>query len=167
MILQSLWEALEASSVGTFVASSDWAFPAIESLHVIALVTVVGAIAVMDLRLLGVASRNSTVTQMSNDTLPLVWGAFVLAAITGSLLFVSKATGYVKNPYFIAKMVCLALAGLNMAYFHLTAWRTVHSWDQAAVIPRAGKIAAGLSLAFWLGVVFFGRVIGFTLGLYE
>jgi len=167
MILQSLWEGLEASAVGTYIASSDWAFPTIETLHVIALVTVVGSIAIMDLRLLGVTSRNAQVTQISNDTLPLTWVAFGIAAITGSLLFVSKATGYVKNPYFLAKMVCLGLAGANMGYFHLTTWRTVHNWDGTMTIPRAGKIAAGLSLAFWFGVIFFGRLIGFTLGIYQ
>ena len=153
--------------MGSFVASSEWAFPTIECIHVIALVTVVGTIAIMDLRLLGVASRNSAVTAMSNDTLPYTWGAFVLAAITGLLLFVSKATGYVKNPYFIAKMICLAFAGGNMALFHLSTWRTVHSWDRDAAVPLGGKVAAGLSLFFWILVIFFGRVIGFTLGIYE
>ena len=48
MVLDSLWQALEASPVAAFVAGSDWAFPTLESIHVIAIVTVVGSIAVMD-----------------------------------------------------------------------------------------------------------------------
>lgn len=167
MILKSLWQALEASPVGAFVAGNEWAFPAIESIHVISIVTVVGSIAVLDLRLLGATSKDHAVTAISRDTLPFVWGAFVLAAITGSLLFVSKATGYIANPYFLAKMACLALAGINMAIFHLTVWRSVHHWDVERPVPRAGKIAAGLSLFFWLFVIFFGRAIGFTLGIYQ
>lgn len=167
MTLDTLWQALEASPVGAFVAASPWAFPTIESLHVIAIVTVVGAIAVMDLRLLGLASRDSAVTAVSRDTLPLTWGAFVLAVITGSLLFVSKAHGYAINPYFQVKMACLFLAGLNMALFHLTSWRTVAGWDTGRPAPRAAKIAAAFSLLFWLCVIFFGRAIGFTLGIYE
>ena len=99
--------------------------------------------------------------------LSLCSGAFVLAAITGSLLFASKATGYVKNPYFIAKMACLILAGLNMALFHFSTWRTVHNWNNASVVPTAAKIAGGLSLFFWVLVIFFGRAVGFTLGIYE
>ena len=167
MNLKPIWQALEASSVGTFVASSEWAFPTIESIHVIALVTVVGSIAIVDFRLLGWASRDSSVKALSNDTLPFTWGAFVIAAITGSLLFVSKATGYAINPWFQLKIGALVLAGLNMAVFHLFAWRTVHSWDVNAPVPLAGKVAGALSLFFWILVIFFGRVIGFTLGIYE
>jgi hypothetical protein len=165
MIFEALWKSLEASSVGAFVAGSEWAFPTIETIHVIAIVTVVGSIAVMDLRLLGLASRDSAVTAMSRDTLPFTWGAFVLAVITGALLFVSKATAYAVNPYFQLKMVALALAGINMAIFHASTWRSVANWDTGATIPTAGKVAAGLSLLFWILVIFFGRVIGFTLGI--
>jgi hypothetical protein len=167
MILEALWKSLESSAVGSFVAGSPWAFPTIECIHVIAIVTVVGSIAVMDLRLLGVASRDSAVTAVSRETLPFTWGAFVIAVITGSLLFVSKASGYAINPWFQLKMAALVLAGLNMAVFHLTAWRSVGAWNADSAVPLGGKIAASLSLFFWICVIFFGRVIGFTLGLYE
>jgi hypothetical protein len=166
MILNSLWQSLENSGLGTYIASSEWAFPTIETFHVIALVTVVGSIAIMDMRLLGLTSRNQTVTSLSQDTIPLTWGAFVLAAITGLLLFVSKATTYAANPYFQFKMVLLVLAGLNMAAFHLFTWRSVKDWDSdPAMIPGAAKLAGGLSLLFWVVIVFCGRTIGFTLGI--
>ncbi len=167
MNLGHLWESLQNSSLGIFVAESAWAFPTIETIHVIAIVTVVGSIAVMDLRLLGLASRDYSVTALSRDTLPWTWGAFVIAAITGSLLFVSKATSYMVNPYFLTKMCLLVLAGLNMAVFHLMTWKTVRDWDTTPVVPTGAKVAGALSLLFWLGVVFFGRAIGFTLGIYE
>jgi len=166
MILPSLWQAIEASPFSVYIAESTWAFPTIETIHVIALVTVVGTIMIMDLRLVGVASRDTAVTLMSRDTLPWTWGAFVLAAITGSLLFASKATSYMNNPYFLLKMGCMALAGINMAAFHTTVWKTVTQWDSDCAIPTAGKVAGFLSLFFWFLVIFFGRAIGFTLGIY-
>jgi hypothetical protein len=134
---------------------------------VIALVTVVGSIAVMDLRLLGVTSRGCSVTATSRDTLPFTWGAFVLAVITGLLLFVSKASVYMVNPWFLLKMGALALAGANMAVFHAMTWRTVKDWDNSPVLPTGAKVAGALSLLFWILVIFFGRAIGFTLGIYE
>jgi hypothetical protein len=94
----NIWESIEYSRLGTTIAESTWMFPTIETVHVIALVTVLGTIMIMDLRLIGVASRDVAVTQLSKDTLPWTWVAFVLAAITGTLLFVSKATSYVANP---------------------------------------------------------------------
>ena len=162
----NIWESIEYSSLGITIAESTWMFPTIESLHVIALVTVLGMIAIVDLRLIGVSSRALAVTKLTKDTLPWVWGAFVLAAITGVLLFISKASTYVANPYFLWKMVTLALAGLNMMYFNFFTSRTVEHWDLDPSVPSAAKLAGALSLIFWLAVVFFGRAIGFTLGIF-
>jgi hypothetical protein len=153
---------LENSPVGLYIAGSTWAFPTIETIHVFFLVIVVGTIAIVDLRLLGVASRNRSVSQLSNDVLPLTWGAFVGALISGSLLFSSKATHYLVDAPFRFKMVLLALAGLNMLIFHFMTYRDVHRWDNDAVTPTAARIAGVLSLLFWIGVVVLGRWIGFT-----
>jgi|SRR4029079_520463 len=163
MNLDALWHGLEASPVGDFVATNEWAFPTLESIHVIAIVIVVGTILAMDLRLVGLASRNVAITRMSHDTLPWTWGAFVIAAITGALLFVSRATSYVINPWFLGKMVLLVLAGVNMGIFHTFTWRSVSDWDAGGAIPRSAKIAGALSLFIWVLVIFFGRAIGFTL----
>ena len=162
----NVWESIEYSSLGTTIAESTWIFPTIETIHVIALVTVLGMIAIVDLRLIGVASRQLAVTKLSRDTLPWVWGAFVIAAMSGGLLFISKATSYVANPYFLWKMAMLALAGINMMYFNLMTSRTVDHWDLDPSVPFAAKLAGALSLIFWLAVVFFGRAIGFTLGIF-
>ena len=163
MILQGLWQGLENSALGQYIAASSWAFPTIETVHVISIVTVVGTIAVMDLRLIGAASKQCAVTEMSRDTLTWTWGAFVLAMLSGGLLFISKATTYMVNPFFLWKMVLILLAGINMAIFHVFTWRTVKSWDSDCEVPRAGKIAGGLSLGLWVVVVFIARAIGFTL----
>src|SRR5690348_4882687 len=120
----NIWESIEYSQLGITIAESTWMFPTLETIHVIALVTVLGMIAIVDLRLVGVGSRSLAVTKLSKDTLPWVWGAFLLAAATGSLLFVSKATSYVVNPYFLWKLVMLSLAGMNMMYFHFFTYRT-------------------------------------------
>ena len=166
MIFKALWPAIEGSPVGQYIAASTWAFPTLECVHVISIVTVIGTVLVMDLRLLGLASTQIPVTQLSKDTLRWTWGAFVLAFITGSLLFVSKATNYVVNPFFFWKLVMIGVAGVNMAVFHLFTWRSVESWDADPQLPRNAKIAGGLSLGLWILVVFLGRAIGFTLDKY-
>jgi uncharacterized membrane protein len=161
-VLQSFCEWLQNSAVGSFISVSTWAFPTIETVHVFALVIVVGTIAIVDLRLLSVASRNRSVSQLSNDVLPITWTAFCLAAVTGGLMFSSKAVEYLANWPFRIKMALLALAGLNMIYFHFMTYRTVHKWDSADRAPSAARFAGALSLTFWIGVVVFGRWIGFT-----
>ncbi len=163
----TIWESIQYSAPGIAIAESLWMFPTIETVHVIALVTVLGTIFVMDLRLLGVASTSYPVTAMSRDTLKWTWAAFVVAAISGTLMFISKASSYMINPYFVGKMILLGIAGLNMAYFHSVTWKTVDQWDRSPVVPTRAKVAGITSLLFWIGIVFFGRVIGFTLGVYD
>jgi len=162
----NIWEAIEYSSLGIFIAESTWAFPLLETLHVIALVTVVGTIALVDLRLIGVKGHAARVSELARDTLPWTWGAFGLAALTGLLLFASKSSSYMINPYFLLKMGMLVLAGLNMLYLHRTTWRTVGQWEMEPSFPSHAKVAGWLSLIFWVVIVFLGRAIGFTLSFY-
>jgi hypothetical protein len=166
MNLDPLWQGLENSSLGQYIASSTWAFPTIETLHVIFFVIVLGTIVVMDIRMLGLTTTSYPLTRLSKDTLKITWIAFVLAATTGSLLFISKATSYAMNPYFQRKMICMVLAGANMAAFEFLTWRGVKAWDTGPMIPSATKVAGALSLIFWILVVFFGRTVGFTLGVF-
>ena len=166
MLFPKLWPAIEGSPVGQFIAASSWAFPTLECVHVIAITTVIGTILVMDLRLIGLASTQIPVTVMSKDTLGWTWGAFVLAFITGTLLFISKATNYVVNPFFFWKLVMIGVAGVNMAIFNFITSRSVESWDADPQLPRNAKIAGGVSLSLWVLIVFLGRAIGFTLDKY-
>ena len=165
-MLLPFFQWCETVWLGRVVVESLWLFPVIEAVHLLALSVLGGAVLIVDLRMLGWTSNKFAVTAVAKDTLPWTWGAFVLAAITGTLLFVSKASSYVGNPYFLWKMGMLALAGLNMMYFHFMTWRTVEHWDRDATMPFAVKLAAALSIIFWLAVVFFGRAIGFTLGIF-
>ena len=162
----NIWESIEYSSLGIAIAESTWAFPTLETLHVIGLVTVLGTIFIMDLRLIGRASTNAAVTALTKDTLPWTWAGFALAAITGSLLFISKASSYMINPYFLTKMGLMAIAGANMLYFHFVTFKNIAVWDNSAAMPAGVKFAGATSILFWLAIVFCGRAIGFTLGIY-
>jgi uncharacterized membrane protein len=166
MFFPKLWDAIQNSPLGIFMAESPWAFPTFETIHVFAIVTVFGTIAVMDMRMIGLASKGRPLTAVSKDTLTLTWTAFVVAAITGSLLFTGKATYYMVNPWFLGKMALMGLAGVNMIAFHLIPWKNVRNFDVATVIPGGVRRAGILSLLLWIGVICCGRMIGFTLDKY-
>ena len=153
---------IEATPLAVKITESEWMFPTIETVHVLALTLVVGSIAMLDLRLLGLSTRTMGAMQLSDEVLPWTWTAFIVAAITGSLMFVSAATKYYGNLPFRIKMVLLVLAGINMALFHRGAWRRVNEWNEAVRTPNAVRVAASLSLIFWIGVVVAGRWIGFV-----
>ncbi len=141
-------------------------FPWIESVHVLSIVLVVGSIAVVDLRLLGLASRNRSISKLSGEILPFTWTCFVAAAITGALLFSSNAVKYAHNGFFLAKMSLLVLAFLNMMVFQYITARAIESWDEAPRTPSAVRLAGAISLLTWIAIIACGRWIGFTMSAF-
>jgi hypothetical protein len=160
--LTTLMEWLQATSLAVFIHQTKSAFTTIEVIHVIAISLVIGSIAVVDLRLLGVASTKRPFTQLARDVLPLTWAAFALAAATGSLLFLSQAAAYFATTTFWIKMSIMALAGINMLIFEFITMGGVREWDLKATPPPAARLAGGISVTCWLLVFVFGRWTGFT-----
>lgn len=154
-------KSLEDSGVATAIRNSAYWFPTLEAVHVMALGLMLGTITVVDLRLLGLASRERSAERVSDEVLKWTWAAFAVVALSGFTMFTTNARVYAHNTAFLIKLCLLAVAGINMLLFHLTAARTMASWDRKAA-PPIGKAAAALSLALWIAVVFAGRVVGFT-----
>lgn len=153
---------LQETDVATAVRENGALFPWVEALHVLALTVVVGSIAIVDLRLLGWASRPRSVRKVLADVLPCTWAAFAFAVATGTLLFSSNALTYAHNSFFRAKVVILALLGLNTLVFGRFTTRTLDAWDEAPRPPLRVRASGAISLALWIGVVICGRWIGFT-----
>src|SRR5215470_13072500 len=150
---------LQATPVAKAISENEILFPWIESVHVLAIVLVVGTISIVDMRLLGWSSLDRAATRLMGDVLPWTWGCFVVAVITGGLLFSSRAPDYAHNFFFQGKMVLLVVAGLNMALFHAIGIRDVAHWDTKLSTPRAAKVAGAISLTLWIAVIAFGRWI--------
>jgi uncharacterized protein DUF6644 len=162
MTVAEILASLQSSGLANRIRDSLYLFPLIESTHVIGLTTVFGTIAIIDLRLLGVASTRRPFSRIASDVLKWTWAAFALTATTGLLMFITNAGVYYQNFYFRTKMALLLLAGINMLLFELTAGRSLHRWDKENAAPLAGKAIAALSLVLWITIIFMGRWIGFT-----
>jgi hypothetical protein len=160
--IASILSGLQQTGLAVQVRDSLFLFPLVESAHVIGLTLVFGTIAIVDLRLLGIASSHRPFQRLAADTLKWTWGAFAVTALTGVLMFITNATVYFHNAYFRAKVVLLVLAALNVLVFELTAGRTVKQWDRAPAAPGVGRAVATVSLIVWVAVIVTGRMIGFT-----
>jgi uncharacterized membrane protein len=160
-VLLEFSQWLGATRLGTAVAE-DW-FPKIECVHVIALATVVGTIFLIDTRLIGLTSMQVSFRRISSRLLPWTWAGFILASITGFMLFASNSVAYYENGAFRLKLLLMILAALNMLYFELVTFRNVAAWDTSAKPPFAARLAGVLSVTLWCGVIMTGRWIGFSL----
>ena len=124
MTLTEATDAISNTDWAQQIAGS-WLFPFFETIHVFSLVAVLGAIAIVDWRLIGFASRGHSVTLLSRQALPWTWAGFALAVISGCFMFVGQATEYATNPAFRLKLLLIVLAGLNMLAFHFLTWKSV------------------------------------------
>lgn len=153
-----IFQSIEWSSAGQVLKNSPWAFAVIESIHLLALATIGGAVLIVDLRLLGLGLKQRTVTEVARDAYPvLVWSLIVLL-VTGFALFVSEAIKCYYSTAFWVKMASLVLAML----FTFTIKRRVTLAETAATGPMTLRLVAILSLVLWFGVGAGGRWIGFS-----
>lgn len=163
MTLETILQQIYDLPLSNSIRENVNAFPVLESLHVLAVALVFGTILIVDLRLLGVAAHRNGARRLIAELLPYTWAAFVLAVITGAGMFISNAVSYAANTQFLIKLAALAFAGLNMAWFHSTAYRRIDQWDNDLPPPVTARFAGVTSLATWVAVIFLGRWIGFTL----
>ena len=162
-MLDTLLTRLQDTAIPTAIREGETLFPWIECVHVLAVTIVLGSILMVDLRLIGLLSRQRSVSQTTADALPITWSAFAMAVLSGALLFSSNATTYAHNSYFQAKVVLILVAGLNMAAFHLFLAHDAHTWHTGALTPPRARLAGAVSLCLWVSIAACGRWIGFTM----
>jgi hypothetical protein len=157
MSLLPLFEWCENTGVGNAIRNSLWLFPVIESVHLLALALIGGAILIVDLRMLGLGLRQP-VAQLARDVQPWLAGGLVVMVASGLLLFSSEAIKCYYNAAFWTKMSFL----LPALVFTWTIRRKVAAADEDRLRPIWRKLVGCLSLSMWLVVAAAGRWIGFS-----
>ena len=130
-----------------FVGSTAYTYPLLLSVHVVSLVLLGGMVVLTDLRWLGLGMRSYSMPDLVDGLRVPKRIAFGLAAASGAVLFGANAGQYTNNPWFWLKIALLALIGANYLLFRRTIY---HDAGKA-------KLAAGLSLLLWTGVVVAAR----------
>ena len=152
-------EAIEQWPLAVAIAESNYVFPLIEGVHLIGLSIAVGLLFITDLRLAGVVLKRIPAAQVLHQLRPWVLGGFVVIFITGGLLFAASASTLLGSAIFAWKMLFIALAGLNAAYFEFVIAKRSEVRDGQVVLPQAAKYAAIASLGLWTVVIVCGRLI--------
>jgi len=157
MTEKAILTAIEQSWPGQMMHQITWLFSVLETVHFVGLCLLMGAMLVVDLRLLGLMRQVPLKAALS--LLPLAVFGFALNLISGVGFFFSNPLSYWPNPAFKLKMALVLLAGLNALYFELVEHRPILAGDSHADLHRATKVSAALSLALWLLVIFWGRAL--------
>ena len=157
MSVLDFFEWCEATTLGLAIRDSLWLFPVIESVHLLALALLGGAVLVLDLRMLNLGLRRQSAAHIARSAQPWLIGSLAMMLVTGVLLFTSESIKCYYSPPFWYKMRFLVVAIL----FTFTVRRKVSTADEQRVGPVWGKLVALVSLGLWFGVGFSGRWIAF------
>lgn len=152
--------ALEHSALGAAIRQSVWIYPLANVLHVMALTIFAGAVAVMDLRLLGAfpATEPAGVVRPARK---VAVAALAVMASTGLVLFTAEASHISLNAVFLAKAALIALGLLNAIAVSRALDLALVGTPAHAALPGRVRSAAALSLAIWLLVAGLGRAIAY------
>ena len=161
MSAESISQAIQDTALFTAMRESMLVYPIVMSTHLTSIAVFGGLILITDLRLLGVAMRSMTVSDVVRQTRIFKWIGFIIMVTCGVLLAGSKLATYYDNPYFLIKLFLLALVPVHALIFRRSVYRNTAQLDGLDVMPRVAKIAACTSLLLWLGILSAGRWIGY------
>jgi hypothetical protein len=153
-------QAIEDLGFSQWVKQSGslWAFPGILLMHTYGMAILVGVIAGIDLKILGMVPALPLAPM--RKFLPLVWAAFWINAITGTMLLMADATTKLTNPDFGVKMACIVLAVITQRMIQTRVIGDPEV-DRRPFTSQA-KMLAMASLACWLGAITAGRLLAYV-----
>jgi hypothetical protein len=155
----ALW--IQATDFFTYLRGSAYTYPAVLSLHMVALATFGGLILMTDLRLLGLAMRKRPVADVVDQLRWTKRFGLLLMVTLGILLAGCKAEEYYYNIFFRLKLTLLALVIVHALIFRRPVYSRAAEMDRMGRVPGNAKLAAALSLILWAGIACMGRGIGY------
>lgn len=158
-VLRSLELFLRSTPVGEFMLTSRWAWPICESLHFMGMSVLVGVVGLFDLRLLGFA--RAVPIHALHRLIPLGIAGFALNAATGLCFLAATPDQYLFNLAFRWKATFFLIAGLNVVVFYTATFKGLLARGAHEAPPLAARLAGGVSLCAWIGVMAAGRLLTF------
>jgi hypothetical protein len=161
MSVASISHAIQSIGFLTDIRESQYVYPIVMATHLSSIAVFGGLILMTDLRLLGLALTDVSVTDLVGGL--RIWKrvGFVIMVTMGLLLATSEMDKYYANPYFLLKMFLLLMVGVHAMVFRPTVYNNTEAIDRAHRIPGVAKVAAITSLAIWIGIASFGRWIAY------
>ena len=160
--LHSFAEWLDTHAWSTGLHESLWAYPLINSTHVLTVMLFVGLLLMVDLRLLGLAFKDTPVSEFTRRLLPWSVAGFVVMCISGVLLFYAIPVRTTHSVWFRVKVVLLVVGGVNAWLFHRRVSRDRDRWDSQPKPPAGVRATAAVSLGTWASVIVMGRMIAYN-----
>ena len=151
---------IEGLAIAKAMRENLWLYPAVEIVHIVGFVLLVGSVVMFDLRVLGL-SKQVSVKALARHLLPWSVAALLLIVPSGLAMFSAHANDFLGNRAFQVKMALLLTAAINAAIFHTGPFQSVASWDTGVTAPTAARVSVALSIVTWLSIIACGRLLAY------
>src|SRR5215510_545804 len=155
-MLLRFFQAMNETAMSVLIRESLWMTAVFNTLHLLFLVVFVGAVLIVDLRLLGRGASEQPLAHVARDAQPWLIGALIGLTMTGIPQLMSNALREYRSDLFWMKMAILLVA----VVFTFTLRRNVTLADESRVAPATRKAVGFISLALWTAVLIHARLIG-------
>lgn len=152
---------LEATPLSLAMRHNLWLYPIVEIIHIVGFVTLVGSVAMFDLRVLGF-SKSLPVQVLGRHLLRWSVASLALVIPAGLMMFSAHPQEFVANRVFQIKLSLIAAAAINATLFHLGVYQSVAEWNRGIPAPAIAKAQAISSLVIWIAVICCGRLLAYT-----
>ena len=152
------YEWCDGLAMSQVYRESLYLFALTQCLHLVAVTTFVGAISIVDLRLLGWGPVGQSRAELARSAQRILLWAGLAVLVTGIPQFTANAlSSYSRSPIFGFKMGLLAAALI----FTATVRRRVALANDGHLPSWVPRAVGAVSLALWMSVTIGGRLITF------
>lgn len=144
-----MWEALEQTGWVKTLSETGWMYASVSVIHYLTMFWFIGSIAVVDLRVMGLAARKRSLNELAAQIYPWAWTGMILAIISGFFMFATAAGDWAPDPVFHVKLLMIAVS----IALTIVVQVMVPKWAALPEIPTWAKILALVALLFWIGTI--------------
>lgn len=154
--MQQVSDWLAGTALNQAIATTAWAIPGIQTVHILALAVVFTAALLLSLRLAGAGLSVLPLARLAAHYTRLIWLMLAVLLVSGGLLIVAEPGRTLVNPVFYAKMLLL------LAAVALTLWLAAAARREAGNPAPLQALLAALAVVLWICIIFAGRFIAYV-----
>jgi hypothetical protein len=163
-MLESFAAWLAGTPLTAYIQNEAWVVPTVQVVHILAITVIMGAVAIVNLRVLGVIERGQSIAALTGRFAPPAMVALLVLAATGFLMIAGEPTRAIFRYVFWAKMAMIVVVVLLTAALLAGLKASGAASDPAARAPAPYRVLAVVGLCIWLAIIVAGRWIGYAQG---
>jgi len=142
----------------------SWGWPIALTIHAFGNAVIIGLMFIIALRVLGLF-RTIPYTSLPK-LIPYIWVSFLLQAVSGFTLWLTKPQQYLADGMFEVKFTFVILSAIMMVVFQRMITREAPAWEAAGKPTTSGVRITVASALLWAGVLIGGRLTAYLGQLY-